>query len=90
MRKEAVVNAKPSQSRMSFDISGLVSRVWTRALQSSSSVRFEVRIDGGPHDQFYDLRDAAASARIAKQKNPVSIVVVIDVTTGKLMIEVEA
>jgi hypothetical protein len=51
---------------------------------------FEVRIDGAPHDQFYDLRDAAASARIAKRKNPVSIVVVIDVTTEKMMIEVEA
>jgi len=51
---------------------------------------FEVRIDGAPHDRFYDLRDATASARIAKRKNPMSIVVVADVTTGKLMIEVEA
>jgi hypothetical protein len=24
---------------------------------------FEVRIDGAPHDQYYDLRDATASAR---------------------------
>ena len=51
---------------------------------------FEVRIDGAPHDQYYDLRDATASARVAKRKNPMSIVVVADVTTGKLMIEVEA
>ncbi len=50
---------------------------------------FEVRIDGAPHDQFYDLRDATASARIAKRKDPMSIVVVTDVTTRKLMIDVE-
>ena len=51
---------------------------------------FEVRIDGAPHDRFYDLRDAMASARIAKRDNPMSIVSVVDVTTGKLMIEVKA
>ena len=51
---------------------------------------FEVRIDGEPHDRFYDLRDAMASGRVAKRNNPMSIVVVVDVTTGKLMIEVEA
>ena len=51
---------------------------------------FEVRIDGAPHDQFYDLRDAIASSRIAKRDNPMSIVVVTDVRTGKLVFEVEA
>jgi hypothetical protein len=51
---------------------------------------FEVRIDDATHDQFYDLRDATASARVAKRKNPMATVVVTDVTTGKLMIEVEA
>ena len=51
---------------------------------------FEVRIDGAPHDQFYDLRDATASARIAKRDKPMSIVVVTDMRTGKLMIELEA
>ena len=44
---------------------------------------FEVRIDGAPHDQYYDLRDATASARVAKRKNPISIVVVADVTTDE-------
>jgi len=43
---------------------------------------FEVRIDDAPHDQFYDLRDAMASARIAKRSNPMSIVVIADVRTG--------
>ena len=51
---------------------------------------FEVRIDGEPHDRFYDLRDAMASGRVAKLGNPKASVVVVDVTTGKLMIEVEA
>ena len=51
---------------------------------------FEVRIDGAPNDQFYDLRDAMASARIAKRNNPMSIVLVADVRTGKLVFEVEA
>ena len=51
---------------------------------------FEVRIDGAPHDQFYDLRDAIASARTAKRSNPQSIVVVTDVRTGTLVFEVEA
>ena len=51
--------------------------------------RFEVRIDGNPHDQFYDVRDATASARIAKRLNPASVVVVTDVRTGKLVIHVE-
>jgi hypothetical protein len=41
-------------------------------------------------NQFYNLRDATASARIAKRKNPMSIVVVADMRTGKLMIELEA
>jgi hypothetical protein len=50
---------------------------------------FEVRIDGNPHDQFYDVRDATASARIAKRLNPASVVVVTDVRTGKLVIPVE-
>lgn len=59
----------------------------TRALRSSSSV---VRIDGVPHEWFCDLRDATASARIAKQKNPKSVVVVADVRTSRLVFEVKA
>jgi hypothetical protein len=49
----------------------------------------EVRINGALHDQFYDVRDAIASARIAKRNNPTSLVVVTDVKTGKLIIEFE-
>jgi hypothetical protein len=61
-------------------------------LRSSKLIKcpFEVRIDSAPHDRFYDLRDATTSARIAKRKNPMSIVVVTDTRTGKLMIELEA
>ena len=50
---------------------------------------FEVRIDGRQHDEFYDLRDAITSARTAKRDNPVSIAVVTDVRTGKLVFKVE-
>lgn len=50
---------------------------------------FEVRVDGVTHDQFYDVRDAMASARAAKKSKLCSIVVVTDVRTGKLVIEVE-
>jgi hypothetical protein len=41
------------------------------------------------HDQFYDVHDAVASARQAKRDKPRSTVVVTDVRTGKLVIEVE-
>ena len=51
---------------------------------------FEVRIDGAPHDEFYDLRDAIASARNAKGHNPASTIIVTDVRTGQLVFEVEA
>jgi hypothetical protein len=50
---------------------------------------FEVRIDGNPHDRFYDVRDATASARVAKRLNPASVVVVTDVRTEKLVMHVE-
>jgi hypothetical protein len=50
---------------------------------------FEVRIDGAVYDQFYDVRDALASARAAKRNKCGSIVVVTDVRTGKLVIEVQ-
>jgi hypothetical protein len=50
---------------------------------------FEVRVDGALHDKFYDVRDAVASARAAKRDKPRSTVVVTDVRTGKLVIEVE-
>ena len=41
------------------------------------------------YDQFYDVRDAMASARTAKRNMCGSTVVVIDVRTEKLVIEVE-
>jgi hypothetical protein len=41
------------------------------------------------HDQFYDVRDALASARAAKRNQCSASVVVTDVRTGKLVIEVD-
>lgn len=51
---------------------------------------YEVRIDGVARDQFYDLRDAGAFARIAKGKNPAASVLIADTRTGKLVIEVQS
>lgn len=50
---------------------------------------FEVRVDGVLYDQFYDVRDANASARAAKQASPNSEIVVADVRTKRLVIRVE-
>lgn len=50
---------------------------------------YEVRIDGVLRDQFYDVRDAMGFARIIKQKNPMSTVIIVDARTGKLALEVE-
>jgi hypothetical protein len=50
---------------------------------------FEVRVDGVVHDHFYDVRDAMASARAVKKTKLSSTVVVTDVRTGKLVIEIE-
>lgn len=50
---------------------------------------FEVRVDGVLYDQFYDVRDANASARAAKQAKPNSEVVVVDVKTKRPVIRVE-
>jgi hypothetical protein len=49
---------------------------------------FEVRVDGVVHDRFYDVRDAVASARAVKKTKLSATVVVTDVRTGKLVIEV--
>jgi hypothetical protein len=49
---------------------------------------FVVSIDGVVHEQFYDVRDAMASARAAKRDKLSATVVVTDVRTGKLLIEV--
>jgi hypothetical protein len=51
---------------------------------------FEVRVDGVVHDRFYDVRDAVASARAVKKAKLSATVVVTDVRTGKLVIEVRA
>jgi hypothetical protein len=50
---------------------------------------FEVRVDEVLHDRFYDVRDAIASARIAKRNDRNSRVIVMDARTGKLVIKIE-
>lgn len=54
-----------------------------------SECPFKVRIDDAAYDRLYDVRDAVASTRAAKRKKLGSIVVVTDVRTDKLVIEVE-
>jgi hypothetical protein len=49
-----------------------------------------VCVDGVLHDQFYDLRDAAAAARSAKRSYPGSTVTVTDARTRKLVIQIDA
>ena len=51
---------------------------------------FEVWIDGAPCDRFYDVRDAIAAARAVKRDNPKLAVVVSDMRTRKLVVEIEA
>jgi hypothetical protein len=53
------------------------------------SCPFEVHVDGARRDQFYDVRDATASARLAKRVNPRACVVVMDARTGKLVAEMQ-
>jgi hypothetical protein len=50
---------------------------------------YEVRIDSSRRGAFADLRDAIASARIAKQEHPSALISVTDRATGQLVIEVD-
>jgi hypothetical protein len=50
---------------------------------------FEVRIDGAFHDHFYDVRDAIASARNAQREHLGSTIVVTDIKTKKLVIQID-
>jgi hypothetical protein len=50
---------------------------------------YEVRINSSRRGAFADLRDAIASARIAKQEHPSALIAVTDRATGRLVIEVD-
>jgi hypothetical protein len=50
---------------------------------------YEVRINGSRRGAFADLRDAIASARLAKQERPSALIDVADRATGQLMIQVD-
>ena len=51
---------------------------------------YAVYINGVLSGRFDDLRDAIASARIAKHERPIANVAVMETVTGKMAIEVEA
>ncbi|MDE2361348.1 MAG: hypothetical protein KGM42_01615 [Hyphomicrobiales bacterium] len=48
---------------------------------------FEVRVDGGAHGAFRDLRDAIDAARIVKLERPQAMVRVLDKSTGQIVVE---
>jgi hypothetical protein len=50
---------------------------------------YEVRIGSSRQGAFADLRDAIASARIAKQEHPSALVAVTDRATRQLVIEID-
>jgi hypothetical protein len=50
---------------------------------------YEVRINSSRRGAFADLRDAIASARLAKREHPSALIVVTDRATGQLVIEVD-
>lgn len=47
---------------------------------------FEVRVGGSRHGSFKDLRDAIASAKIAKRESPNAVVGVADAATGQFVV----
>jgi hypothetical protein len=57
---------------------------------SSLKFPYAVYINGVLSGRFDDLRDATASARIAKHERPIANVAVMETMTGKMAIEVEA
>jgi len=52
------------------------------------SLPYAVYVNGLLAGRFKDLRDAIASARIAKGERPIAKVAVTDAMTGELMIEI--
>ena len=57
---------------------------------SSLKFPYAVYINGVSSGRFDDLRDAIASARIAKHERPIANVAVMETVTGRMAIEVEA
>ena len=53
----------------------------------STSKAFQVRVDGGAHGSFKDLRDAIDAARIVKREKPNAMVRVLDTSTGQVVME---
>ena len=58
-------------------------------LSRSTNFFYEVRSEGKRLGRFESLLDALASAQIARQEHPVSNISVVDVATGKIVIEAE-
>jgi predicted pyridoxine 5'-phosphate oxidase superfamily flavin-nucleotide-binding protein len=82
-------NATVHLSREALD--GIAAAARGKSREASSfKIPYAVYINGALSGRFDDLRDAIASARIAKQERPIAIVVVMESVTGKMAIEVEA
>jgi hypothetical protein len=60
-----------------------------RSREQVVSRPYEIRINSSRRGAFADLRDAVASARIAKQGHPSALIAVTDRATGQLVIEVD-
>jgi hypothetical protein len=54
----------------------------------SRALPYEIRISGVRTGRFDDLRDAVASARIAKRWQPFADVIVADAATKKMIVEI--
>lgn len=55
---------------------------------SAHALPYELRINGVRTGRFDDLRDATASALIAKQSQPAVNVIITDAATQRLIIEI--
>ncbi len=82
-------NATTNASR--WALNGFTATVRSKSPETSSlKLPYAVYINGVLSGRFDDLRDAIASARIAKHERPIANVAVMETVTGKMAIEVEA
>jgi hypothetical protein len=60
-----------------------------RSSDQADVLPYEVRIDGTYRGGFAEVRDAMASARIAKQGHPSAHIAITDRKTGRLVIQID-
>ncbi len=83
------LNATTRASRRAFNGFNAAAR-GKAAGEMALALPYAVYISGVLSGRFDDIRDAIASARIAKRERPVTKVSVVEAATGKMVIEVEA